>query len=587
MDMPARRTRATWGAVAALAISLGGCSLTGGDSPSSGSSSGSKSSSSGSGDSSTGSDGSASTGGASGSSVETFDPPEEGRDWVVLVEEPKDTADVAAALKKEDLDLTSTNEAVGMITLRSEDDITDTAEGIDGVEHAVTDRSVGWSPDDPPEPYDGDTTPAQDQESPPSPPEDGDPLDGWLWGMEEIDVAGAHSVTTGTRDVRVGIVDTGVDPSHPDLADAYDKKRSRTFVTDMPDVDGECEHDGCVDPLGADDAGHGTHVAGTVAAAANGLGVTGVAPDVSIVDLRAGQDAGLFLLGPTVNAITHGAEQELDVMNMSFYVDPWMYACRGGAPGDSPEQAAAQDVAIELVERALELAHDNGVTMVSAAGNNSHDVADPGTDTSSPNYGDEPHDRTIDTDECESLPTTGPHVIGVSSIDEGGDLSSFSNWTSDPSADHVAVAAPGGTQQGDSGMGVLSAAPRTYLQDQGNVDDEGRVTTDGAAQGVVRDCPDGVDEGDPDPDEKCGFYAWLQGTSMASPHVAGVAALIISENGDRMDPDEVVKKLRSSATDQKCPTGGGGAAPDATCTGSTDRNGFFGDGIIDAAAAVR
>ena len=578
--MPARGTRATWGAVAALAISLGGCSLTGGNSPSSpGSESETTSSSS---DDSSPSP--SQSGAASGTSVETFDPPEEGRDWVVLVEDPADTSDIADELEEEGLDLTSTNQAVGMVTVRSTDDIAETAEGIDGVEHAVTDRSVGWSPDDPPEPYTGDTTPAENQESAPDPPADGDPLDGWLWGMEEIDVSGAHSVTTGESDVRVGIVDTGVDSSHPDLADAYDKERSRSFVTDMPDIDGECEHDGCIDPLGSDDAGHGTHVAGTVAAAANGLGVTGVAPDVSIVDLRAGQDAGLFLLGPTVNAITHGAEHELDVMNMSFYVDPWMYACRGGAPGDSAEQAAAQDVSIELVHRALELAHDNGVTLVSAAGNNSLDMAKPGTDTSSPNYGDDPHSRTIDTESCESLPTDGPHVIGVSSVDEGGDLSSFSNWTSDPSSDHVTVAAPGGTQQGDAGMGVLSAAPRTYLQSQGSVDDEGRVTTDGAAQGVVRDCPDGVDEGDTDPDEKCGFYAWLQGTSMASPHVAGVAALIISENGDRMDPDEVVKKLRSSAADQKCPADTGG---DATCTGSADRNGFFGDGILDAAEAVR
>ena len=577
--MPARRTGSTWAAVAALAIALAGCSTTGGgDSPSSSGSASGDPSASPSPDQS---------GSTSGMSVETFDAPAEGRDWVVLVEDPEETSRVADELKDEGLDLTSTNEAVGMVTLRSEDDISSTAEGVDGVEHAVTDRSVGWSPDDPPEPYDGDTTPAENQESPPAAPKGGDPLDGWLWGMEEIDAAGARSVTTGERDVRVGIVDTGVDSSHPDLAGAYDKERSRSFVTDMPDVDGECEHDGCVDPLGTDDAGHGTHVAGTVAAAANDLGVTGVAPDVSIVDLRAGQDAGLFLLGPTVNAITHGAEQELDVLNMSFYVDPWMYACRGGAPGDSPEQAAAQDVAIELVHRSLELAHDNGVTLVSAAGNQSLDMDDPGTDTSSPNYGDDPHDRPIDVDECESLPTTGPHVIGVSSIDEGGDLSSFSNWTSDPSTDHVAVAAPGGVQQGDVGMGILSAAPRTYLQDQGNVDDEGRVTTDGAAQGVVRDCPDGIDEGDADPDEKCGFYAWLQGTSMASPHVAGVAALIISENGDRMDPDEVVKKLRSSATDQKCPTGGGGSGSDATCTGSTDRNGFFGDGVVNAAAAVR
>src|SRR5690606_34682998 len=111
------------------------------------------------------------------------------------------------------------------------------------------------------------------------------------------------------------------------LVDRVDEERSRSFVTDLPGLDGACEHDGCVDPVGSDDNGHGTHVAGTIAASANGMGVQGVAPEVGIVDLRAGQDAGYFFLGPVANAITAGAGQELDVLNMSFYVDPWLYSC--------------------------------------------------------------------------------------------------------------------------------------------------------------------------------------------------------------------------------------------------------------------
>src|SRR5699024_9171961 len=192
-----RGTSATWGAVAALTIALSGSSLVGGEPEGSGpkSSTGTRARS----------EPSSSpvpphSGSTPGMSVEVFDDaPQEGRDWVVLVEEPADTDRVADELEQEGLTLTSTNAAVGMVTLRSEDkDVAETAEGIDGVEQAVTDRRVGWSPEDPAEPSDpptDDSTPADNRLEPPDPPEDGDPLDGWLWGMEEIDAAGAHPVT--------------------------------------------------------------------------------------------------------------------------------------------------------------------------------------------------------------------------------------------------------------------------------------------------------------------------------------------------------------------------------------------------------
>ena len=213
-------------------------------------------------------------------------------------------------------------------------------------------------------------------------------------------------------------MDTGVDGNHPDLAPNFDRKLSRNFVTDMPDIDGDaCEHASCVDPVDEDDDGHGTHTAGTMAAALNGIGVSGVAPDVTLVNVRAGQDSGYFFLSATANALTYSGNAGLDVVNMSFYVDPWLYNCKGGAPQDTPEQAAEQDVIIEAMNRALNFAHRKGVTLVAALGNNNEDISNPRPDTTSPDYpaGTE-HLRTIDNANCLDLPVEGPHVIGVSSL---------------------------------------------------------------------------------------------------------------------------------------------------------------------------
>jgi lantibiotic leader peptide-processing serine protease len=87
----------------------------------------------------------------------------------------------------------------------------------------------------------------------------------------------SYKTQPGSKDVLVGIIDTGVDGSHPDLAPNLVKSLSRNFTTDMPDIDGPCEVEDCKDPADVDEGGHGTHVAGTVGAALNGIGVAGVA----------------------------------------------------------------------------------------------------------------------------------------------------------------------------------------------------------------------------------------------------------------------------------------------------------------------
>jgi subtilisin family serine protease len=249
-----------------------------------------------------------------------------------------------------------------------------------------------------------------------------DPLDTRLWGLSMVRADAARAVQPGDRRVLVGVLDTGVDGRHPDIAPNFDAGLSRNFVTDIPTdptgapLDGPCEFDGCVDPPDHDGGGHGTHVAGTVAAAANSSGVSGVAPNVTLVNIRAGQDAGLFFLQPVVDALTYGADIGLDVINMSFYVDPWRYNCIDN-PADPPEARIEQRTTVEAMNRALEYAHTKGVTLVGSLGNENEDLGHPRQDTSSPNHppGSE-YTRPIDNATCADLPVEGPHVIGVAAL---------------------------------------------------------------------------------------------------------------------------------------------------------------------------
>jgi subtilisin family serine protease len=530
--------------------------------------------------------------------------------YVVLAEKGTDATALAKQLERSGATVRSVNTAIGMVMVTSTDSAFATkARKVKGVQGAATDAVVGHAPKDTPDRMAVERPRAGAKGAPAHQPGKGtkplkaDPLDQYLWGMDMIDAPEAHQVTMGSKKVRVGIMDTGVDASHPDIAPNFDHRLSRNFTTDAEDPAGaQCQYGDCVDPADVDDDGHGTHVAGTIGAAMNGLGVSGVAPKVDLVNVRAGQDSGYFLLGPTVNALTYSGDVGIDVVNMSFYVDPWAYNCEGGAPEDTPEQAAQQDMIITAMNRALDYAHDHGVTLVAALGNGHDDLANPRADTTSPDYGPDPiHRRTIDGQTCYDLPVEGPHVVGVSAVGPTERKAYYSNWTTDLTSGEIEVSAPGGdyydsTPPQDPANLILSAAPLHVLQASGDVDADGNITAQGEGW-VMKDCRT-ADDGT----EECGYYQYLQGTSMASPHATGVAALVVAAHGGKtgpgefgLDPDLTAKILMATARDKACPNGDGGvysyappipASYNATCVGTADFNGFYGDGIVNALNAV-
>ncbi|HET7823399.1 MAG TPA: S8 family serine peptidase [Ornithinibacter sp.] len=531
--------------------------------------------------------------------------------YVVLADRGADVRAVAAALRKSGATVTSVNTDIGLVSVRSTSaGFLRTARGLSGVKAAANDGVVGRAPDAGRvqdrvlKEHQASASGSSGSAKVGKKGSKSDPLDASLWDMTMIGVPQAHQVELGNKKVKVGVMDTGLDGTHPDIAPNFDRKLSRNFTTDMPDIDGPCEYASCVDPANEDDNGHGTHTAGTMAAALNGIGMSGIAPRVSLVNVRAGQDSGYFFLSATANALTYSGDVGLDVVNMSFYVDPWLYNCKGGAPEDTPEQAAEQDVIIETMNRALDYAHHKGVTLVAALGNNHEDISNPRTDLTSPDFpGGTEHARTIDNANCVDLPVEGPNVIGVSSLGPSEKKADYSNYATDLTSGELEVSAPGGWFRDGFGTDtyrtnenlILSTAPLNVMQAEGQVDADGNITDLGASLGTMKDC--GKVKGK----TVCGYYQYLQGTSMASPHAAGVAALAVSAHGRSqgksgfgLAPDKVRRLLMGTATDHACPTPplqsyvqeGRSAEFDALCTGTEDFNSFYGDGIVNALGVV-
>ncbi|MEO7669651.1 MAG: S8 family serine peptidase [Polyangia bacterium] len=381
---------------------------------------------------------------------------------------------------------------------------------------------------------------AQGRRRQPPPAAAGDPLSFRQWDMEQIRAPQARAISSGKRSVLVGVIDTGIDITHPDLVGQVDAAASVSCVG------------GIADPMPAawsnDAFGHGTHVAGIIAAKKNGVGVVGVAPGVTLGAIKVVNDDGLILPEAFVCGIDWAASHGFDVLNASFNIDPFASYC-----SDDLDQQAI----VETVRRAISSAAHKKVSLVSATNNTFTDLAHVSGATSGST--------------CRELPVQLPRVIGVSAVGPTRQLAFYSNY----GFGAVDVTAPGGDSllmdaNGNLGQ-VLSSVPPNSLYYQLAAEWDGQV----------QDCTSGT----------CSTYAYLQGTSQAAPHVAGVAALLISRYG-KMSPQALAILLSLRAQPLPCPPNPYNPAPDvfptaATCVGPPFYNNFYGAGEVDALAAVR
>ena len=361
-----------------------------------------------------------------------------------------------------------------------------------------------------------------------------EPLEADQWDLRSIGADKAAKINPGSRKVTVAVIDTGVDDTHPDLAPNFSAAQSANCVGGVADTSA-----GAWRPYTAGDY-HGTHVAGEIAAARNGVGVAGVAPGVKVSGIKVSDpDNGLFYPESVVCAFVFAADHGVEITNNSYYVDPWLYNCM-----DDPDQRAI----VDAVNRAQLYAQNKGTLNLASAGNSSHDLAsDAIVDDSSPDDST-PVTRTIDPHECFDVPTQLPGVVTVSATGVDNVKSYYSTYGNGV----IDIAAPGGDR-------------RYQIPDTPSKD--GRI---------LSTMPNGA-------------YAFLQGTSMASPHAAGVAALLKSKH-PWATPAQLQRLLKAQADNPGCPESydqDGDGAQDAVCEGGDRVNGFFGAGIVDALRAVQ
>ena len=309
-----------------------------------------------------------------------------------------------------------------------------------------------------------------------------DPCYRYQWNLAQVGLPAAWKLGQG-EGVIVAVIDTGVSRV-PDLADTK-------FVPGYNFVD-DTEN-------AADDHGHGTHVAGTIAQSThNNLGVSGVAFKASIMPLKVLSARGSGSMAAIAQAIRFAADHGAQVINMSL-----------GGP-----------MPVSAIGSAVKYARAKGVTVIAAAGNDGRGRV--------------------------SYPARYPGVIAVAATQFDGTTTFYSNWGAE-----IDVAAPGGNTR---------------------VDQNGDGKPDGVLQNTV--VPGDTSRTD---------YLWFMGTSMAAPHAAGVAALIVGAGVTK--PEAVESMLLDTARKPSSSAAGDAAGDGAAPAGRVDDH--YGAGIIDAMAALK
>lgn len=414
----------------------------------------------------------------------------------------KSTRAVKRAVRAEGGEILRSYPKIGVVIAQAQD--ASFAEALRSEEYADTVESLGatrtsvtTTPDRQADPYGVFQEPTIEPE----------PLEGDQWGNEALDSLEANEIQPGDPGVIVGVLDSGIDSTHEDLAEAVDTS-----------LGADCTNNGILDTSpGAGEptsSFHGTHVGGTIGAQRNGVGIAGIAPGVTLASIKVVNADGYIFPEYAICGFMHAVKIDADITNNSYYIDPWLFWC----PDD-----AEQGPVLEAVQRMIEWTHRKGGINVAAAGNADYDLANKTTDSSSPNDGDVIPNRPVDG--CFDMPTELPGVVTVSATQEDGQRSSFSNYGDGV----IDVSAPGSS--------VLST----------------------------------VWPG--------GGYGYASGTSMASPHAAGVAALALSQYPD-LTPEELRTHIETTAVDVPCPDG------DTECTGTPEYNGYFGHGLVNALNAV-